>query len=106
MKPSEELEVALALISQPGVHIRSSYAMTEQGNHVYGFDAGACRFCSIGALQKVQGGCEKGPALDYLRAASRDLYDQGVVQVNDHLPWAAVQAMWTKAIELAEESGR
>ena len=99
MKPSQILRKAKALIDSPEKWLKGSYAADEHGNALQIDNQIACKFCSVGALQKI---CDDANvyfgAMFYLGRETSN----NVAIFNDTHTHAEVMAKWDEAIALAE----
>lgn len=112
MKISEILKAGKAVIADPKNFTQDgSYAKVskESDVSVYGNDPEATCFCSIGALQRVNGeGDHNVRGVGYLDIALSQLTLPGprymhITSANDNFPHETVMKIWDRAIELAEK---
>ena len=116
MKPSELLKAAKAVIADKAKWVQGDFAVDKYGDHVMGHDPTACKFCSVGAIQKVMGriNTKKEPeklqlakfARLYLDKAIPVSFDDGIAVFNDSFNHREVMLLWDKAITLAEKDGK
>lgn len=122
MKTSEYLKKAWALIDAPEKHCQGTMATNEAGHAIPVTQSAACKFCSLGAGQRIRVMNDLPYSrlmlvIDYLKKAIDELFpdfgntmlsydDQEPSQViwyfNDNRPYEDVKKVWMKAIEMAE----
>lgn len=104
MKISEQLKAAKALIDAPHKWTQGVPARDQKENNVP-FDSGkACRFCSVGAIWRVNTTLTQlGEFVDApVRAVLSKAAGMEIVGYNDSHNWEDVMNVWDKAIALAE----
>jgi hypothetical protein len=106
MTPADTLRAAKALIEKPENWHVGYYAKTPGGDDTWGDLPQACKWCALGALQKVSG----DPYFPIgrrdhvtLEAAARKLGYDCASLLNDTTDHATVMRMFDLAIEMAEE---
>lgn len=103
---SNILRQAKSLIEDKSKWCRNAYAFTESGLRTTGYDADACKFCSIGALQRVLPLGTGGAPAEFTEAVvTLDRATEGslIHTYNDNHTHAEVMRLWDNAISLAEK---
>ena len=79
-------------------------AQTHDGIPVESWDKRAVQWCAIGALERVIGGygADMREARLFLTGKAMEMYDNGIVEVNDVLGYRQVRAVYRRAIRELE----
>ena len=99
MSAAQVLTDALALVSSPNRWAKESMAFDRHGNQVKPLDEKACRFCMVGAIQRVQPNAnDYGLAIMFLRKAC----GVSIFEFNDWVGHKAMTKAMRSAIRAAE----
>jgi hypothetical protein len=111
MKKSEMLKAAKDLISTPDTWTQCAFARDDNGTELYsGAMSGACKWCSMGAIEYVLSVIPSYESLEHLRnelnfqAGEQHLFD--VTAFNDHVATTHDQVMdlFNRAIVRAQRN--
>lgn len=106
-KPSttkEVLERALAIIEDPERWTQGAYARHKNGNPIGPLEEAACRWCSLGALEKAGDDPVSLDALYALNNASMQYCSKAPHDLNDEGSHAEVVEMFKRAIAACDEA--
>lgn len=104
MKPSQTLQAARDLISDPKRWTQGWFAKDDQGTDTHSLSPQAACWCSLGALTKAAGSGYYSRELGYLEKVLDAKTGQGVSQFNDSHTHAEVVEVFDEAIKLAKEA--
>jgi hypothetical protein len=100
MSAAAVLKDALAIIDVPHRWAQRDIAFDRQGNQVKPLDEKACRFCMVGAIQRLQPSSDDyGAAIMILRKACGGL---SIFQFNDQCGHKTMTKVMRRAIAAAE----
>lgn len=106
----EVLQKAREIISKPENWIQDDLAINAENESVYVEDAGACKFCSIGAclrasyeLRKKTGSCINAARSDLAATLRARGLGESVAMFNDNHTHAEVLTLFDEAIERARK---
>ncbi|NLS03587.1 hypothetical protein HGP14_09475 [Rhizobium sp. P32RR-XVIII] len=100
MSAADVLKDALAMISAPHKWAKGAIAFDRHGNQVKPLDEKACRFCMVGAIQRLQPNADDyGQAIMILRKACGS---QSIFEFNDQCGHKAMTKVMRRAISYAE----